>query len=77
MADVIDIAGHLPKADPDLIETLRIMLSEAQNGRLVSLAAVYTINDGTIDTVFHFDSALEAVGAIAMLHHEAISFLTE
>ena len=71
------IPMRLPKVDPDLIETLRSMLSEAQNGRLVNIAAIYLSSDGEIASIFHFDSALEAIGAIEYLKNEALTFLTE
>jgi hypothetical protein len=71
------VSLRLPKVDPDLIESLRTMLSEAQNGRLKAFACVYTTDTEEIATVFHFNSALEAAGAIAMLQNDALACLTE
>lgn len=68
---------RLPQVDPDLIETGRTLLSEIQNGRVVNIAAVYLTSDGEIASIFHFDSALEAVGAVDYLKAEALGFLTE
>jgi hypothetical protein len=40
MADIIPIADHLPEVNAELVESLRVMLAEAQAGRLTGLAAV-------------------------------------
>lgn len=77
MADVIDIAGKLPKADPELVDALRVLLSEAQNGRLTSIAVVYLTSDEHIATTYHFDSALEALGAVAYLEQDLRELLTD
>lgn len=61
MADIIDLVPKLPKPDAALVETLRTMLSDAQNGRMTSLLALY-VTEGNIISVFHYASAIEKVG---------------
>lgn len=77
MAEIIDIAGHLAQPNADIVESLRVLLSEAQNGRLVSLAVVYTTDDEQIATTYHFDSALEALGAVSFLEQDLRDLLTD
>lgn len=52
MADIIPIADHLPEVNAELVESLRVMLSEAQAGRLTGLAAVYITDEGDARTTF-------------------------
>jgi hypothetical protein len=78
MADnIIDINDRLPNPDPDLVESLRMLLSEAQNGRLLNFAVVYITDDDQIATTYHFDSALEALGAVAYLGRDLQDLLTQ
>lgn len=44
--NVIPLEPHLPVVDKELVDCLRSLLSEAQNGRLRSYAAVYISGDG-------------------------------
>ena len=46
MAEVVDLSQHLPTVDKELVDCLRSLLSEAQNGRLRSYAAIYISGDG-------------------------------
>lgn len=77
MADVTDIADYLPKPDPAIVESLKIMLAEAQAGRMVGFAAVSLTEEDGIVTVFHFARALDAVGATAHLHRDALECTAE
>jgi hypothetical protein len=67
--NVIPLEPHLPVVDKELVDTLRSMLSEAQNGRLRSYAAVYITGDGNeINTSHYFQCladqiAIEAVAS--------------
>jgi hypothetical protein len=72
MAEVVNLDEHRPETNPELIESLRNMLSDAQNGRMVSMAAVYIRPGGDLLTVFHSPSVIEVVGATALLHRDAL-----
>lgn len=69
MADVIPIEPHLPVVNKELVDTLRSMLSEAQNGRLRSYLAIYLTGDGNDVGISHYyqcfadQLALEAVAS--------------
>jgi hypothetical protein len=75
--NVIALAEHLPEVDADLIESLRTMLSEAQAGRLVAMAAVYITDEGDVQNVYHIDNVLNLVAITALLHKDAIDLLSE
>lgn len=77
MADIIPIADHLPEVNAELVESLRIMLSEAQAGRLTGIAAVYTTDEGDVANVYHVENVLDLVGMTALLHKDALDLLTE
>ena len=72
MADVVELDKHRPPSDPELVKHLRFLLSEAQNGRMTEFACVYTSGE-SVGTLLHFNSNLEAAGAIALLHAEALA----
>jgi len=67
--NVIPLEPHLPVVDKLLIDCLGSLLSEAQNGRLRSYAAVYITGDGeAINTSHYFQCyadqiAIEAVAS--------------
>jgi hypothetical protein len=69
MTNVVPLEPHLPVADKELMDTLRSLLSEAQNGRLRSYAAVYITGDGDgVGTSHYFQCyadqiAIEAVAS--------------
>ena len=57
MAEVVTL--NPPKGDPELVETLRSMLSEAQNGRLKSYVAVFTTGDGRVGDSHFFATVVD------------------
>lgn len=75
--NVIHLTEHLPEVDAELVESLRTMLSEAQAGRLVGLAAVYVTDDGDAQTVYHMENPLVLAGTTALLHKDALDLLSE
>jgi len=77
MADIIPIADHLPEVNAELVESLRVMLSEAQAGRLTGLAAVYVTDEGDVQNVYHIDNVLNLVAITALLHKDALDLLSE
>lgn len=77
MAEIIPIEPHLPNADPEIVESLRIMLAEAQAGRLLGIAAVYVTDEGDVANVYHVENVLDLVGMTALLHKDALDLLTE
>lgn len=77
MADIIPIADHLPEVNAELVESLRVMLSEAQAGRLTGLAAVYITDEGDVQNVYHIDNVLNLVAITALLHKDALDLLSE
>jgi hypothetical protein len=66
VAEVIDIQNHLPEVDKDLVDTLRTMLSEAQNGRLRSYAAVYVTQDGEIGSSYYYQCTADQIALEAI-----------
>ena len=78
MADnVVSLADHMPDVDADLVESLRVMLAEAQAGRLVSMAAVYITDEGDVQNVYHIENVLNLVAITALLHKDALDLLSE
>lgn len=75
--NVVTLDDHRKPTDPEMIESLRVMLSEAQNGRLVGFAASYITHEDTVQTVFHFSRTIDAAGAVMVLHQEVAALFTE
>ena len=71
------IPFEAPNGDPEIVETLRTLLSEAQAGRLTGIAVVYLTEDGDCLTAYHMDEPLRLTGATALLHKDALDLLTE
>jgi hypothetical protein len=66
--NVIALEPHLPVVNKELVDTLRSLLSEAQNGRLRSYAAVYVTSDGEAILTSHYFHCLAdqvAIQAVA------------
>jgi hypothetical protein len=66
-----------PTGDPEIVETLRVLLSEAQAGRLTGIAVVYLTDEGDCLTAYHMSEPLHLAGATALLHKDALDLLTE
>ena len=75
--NVIDITAHLPEVNAELVESLRVMLSEAQAGRLTGIAAVYLTDEGEVANVYHVSNVLDLVGMTALLQKDALDLLSE
>lgn len=75
MADVVDLNERRKPSDPDLVESLRIMLSNAQNGRMMGLVAVCLSDEGELDAVVHGPTPIEAVGIASWLHADMMDLL--
>jgi len=75
MADVVDLNQRRKPTEPELIESLRVMLSEAQNGRMICMVAVCMNDDGEIDAVCHGPNNVEAIGLASWLHAEMLKLL--
>ena len=77
MADIVDLSAHRKAVDPDLVESLRVLLSEAQNGRITGIVAAYYDDEGSLCSMFHMDAVTDAIAATVLLHHEVLAVLTE
>jgi hypothetical protein len=75
MADVVDLNQRRKPSDPELVESCRVMLSEAQNGRMAGLVAVCMNDDGELDVVLHGPNNIEAIGLASWLHAEMLKLL--
>ena len=71
MADVVDIADHLPKPDPELIESIRILLREAQAGRLTGIGLVYLTHEDEFVPLLHFEQNTDAIAAASVFEDAA------
>ena len=61
-----------PKPDAELVEKVRTLLSDVQNGRVNELACVFAYADGEFGRILHFDHATDAIAGAEFLKHEAL-----
>lgn len=71
MADdnVIDLADHLPPSNPEIVESLKVLTSEAKNGRVTSIIALWIDDGGEVHAAYHLDTPVAslALGVIVDL----------
>jgi hypothetical protein len=77
MVEVVDLNARRKPVEPELVEYLRILLSEAQNGRLTGFAVAYYDDEGLLDTAFHTESIHHSITAASVLHQAALALLEE
>ena len=73
MADVVDLSEHRKPSDPELIDSLRVLLSHAQNGRMVALVAYWVADDNSAEAVYHGSSNFEAIGMASALQADLLA----
>ncbi len=66
------VALNVPKADAALVEKVRTLLSDVQNGRVTELAAVFMYAEGEFGRLMHFNHATDAIAGAEFLKHEAM-----
>jgi hypothetical protein len=59
MAEVVPL--NPPKGDPELVEMMRTLLSEAQNARIKSFAIVYVTDEGSVADSHFYASVVDQI----------------
>jgi hypothetical protein len=77
MVEVVDLNARRKPVDAELVDKLRILLSEAQNGRMTGIVAGYYDDQGDYSAMFHMEWATDAIAAATMLQSEALKLLEE
>jgi len=77
MADVVDLNQRRKATDPDLIEMLKQLLSEAQNGRLSGIVGVAIDENGAGVAMIHGCNNFEAAGLVAWLQAATVDAMND
>lgn len=73
MADIVDIANHLPVQDPELIDYLVSLVAEARNGRLTGFAMIYIDGEGGMHSTYLLRTPVAQVAVGRFLDFEALA----
>ncbi|MEO6395902.1 MAG: hypothetical protein ABIO40_08325 [Devosia sp.] len=71
MADIVTLIPR--KGDPEIVDALRRLGSEALNGRITGFAIVYLDADGAALTQFNMPDTLEAIGLVEWLKTDLLA----
>jgi hypothetical protein len=72
MADIIDISDHLPPSNPEIVESLKVLTSEAQNGRVSSIIALWVDNQGDVHAAYHIETPVASLALGVLVDLEQI-----
>ncbi len=77
MADVVSLKPKTADSDPEIVALFRMLLAEAQEGRITQAAVVFADDHGNLSSRYIYDSISEAIAAAAILQHELIDSLDD
>lgn len=72
MADIIDIAGHTPAAEPEVVAEFRVLLSEAMTGMITSFVAIRVDDMGKLHANYFMGSQVAELALNSLIHRDDV-----
>lgn len=77
MADIVDIAKHLPDPEPGVVADFRLLSSEALNGRITSYVVVRVDDVGKLHASYFMASPVAEIALATLVDFEEIEKLID
>jgi len=71
------VSLSLPEGNPEIVEDFRVMLSEAQNARIVSYVTVRIDHTGRVSASYFYDNNAHELALGSIVNAERVFALTD